>query len=97
MIAPNWTITSSKTNETQKQTKQIEIHLSQTMTFWTCSSKHVFPSRSTKMIDATEKPKIPSKNKMSLICIVQNFFTAGFDSGQPRLCQNMFRLDLHKN
>ena len=88
MITPNWTITSNKTNETQKQTKRIEIHLPQTMTFWICSSKHVFPSRSAKMIDATEKPKIPSKNKTvfgelltSLVRVVQNFFTAGFDSG----------------
>ena len=55
------------------------------------------------MIDATEKPKIPSKNKtvfgdlpLSLVRIVQNFFTAGFDSGQPRHCQKNFGLDLHK-
>ena len=103
MIAPNRMITGNKSNETQKQTKWIEIHLSQTMTFWTCSSKHVFSSRSAKMIDATEKPKIPSKNKtvfgdlpLSLVRIVQNFFTAGFDFGQPRHCQKIFWLDLHK-
>ena len=46
-----------------KQTKQTEIHQSQiikTRTFWTHASKHVFPKRSTKMIDGTEKPKLPS-------------------------------------
>ena len=31
---------------------------SQTMAFWTRASKHVFPKRSAKMIDGTEKPKI---------------------------------------
>ena len=36
-------------------------HKSQTMTYLTRSSKHVFPKRSAKMIDGTEKPKIPSK------------------------------------
>ena len=36
-------------------------HASQTMTFWTHASKHVFPKRSAKMIDGTEKPKIPLK------------------------------------
>ena len=36
-------------------------HESQTMTFWTRASKHVFPKRSFKMIDGTEKPKIASK------------------------------------
>ena len=30
------------------------------MTFLTHASKHLFPKRSTKMIDGTEKPKIPS-------------------------------------
>ena len=36
-------------------------HKSQTMTYLTRSSKHVFPNRSATMIDGTEKPKIPSK------------------------------------
>ena len=36
-------------------------HKSQTMTFRTHSSKHVFPKRSPKMIDRTETPKFPSK------------------------------------
>ena len=36
-------------------------HKSQTMTYLTRSSKHVFRKRSAKMIDGTEKPKIPSK------------------------------------
>ena len=31
------------------------------MTFWTQTSKHVFPKRSAKMIGGTEKPKNPSK------------------------------------
>ena len=35
-------------------------HESQTMTFWTRAGKHVFPKKSAKMIDGTEKPKIPS-------------------------------------
>ena len=28
--------------------------------------------------------------------VVQNLFTAGFDFGQPRNCQNIFQLDLYK-
>ena len=31
------------------------------MTFWTPAGKYVFPKRSAKMIDGSEKPKIPSK------------------------------------
>ena len=31
-----------------------------------------------------------------VVQIVQNFFTAGFDSGQPNRWQNIFQLDLHK-
>ena len=55
------------------------------------------------MIDGTEKPKIPSNKKpifgeqrSSVVRIVQNFFTAGSDSGQPRRCQNIVQFDLHK-
>ena len=66
MIVPNWTITSNEPNETQKQTKRIGIHQSQLMTPWTSSSKHVFLRKSAKMIDGTEKPKIPSSNKNDL-------------------------------
>ena len=48
----------SQSNEpwNTKQTKRIEItnHESQTMTFWTRASKHVFPKRSAKMIDGTD-------------------------------------------
>ena len=33
----------------------------QTMTFWTLWNEHLLPKRSAKMIDRTEKPKIPSK------------------------------------
>ena len=40
-------------NHCLKQTKLIETHQSQ--------SKHVFPKRSAKMIDGTEKPKTPLK------------------------------------
>ena len=36
-------------------------HESQTKTFWTHANKHVFPKRSVKMIDGTEKPQIPLK------------------------------------
>ena len=32
-------------------------HRSQTMTFWTCLSKVLFPNRSAKMIDGSEKRK----------------------------------------
>ena len=37
--------------ETQKQTKRIKIHKSQTVTCLTRASKRVFPKRSPKMID----------------------------------------------
>ena len=66
MIAPNLTITSNESNETQKQTKLIEIHQSQPMTFWTRSSKHEFLRKSAKMIEETENPKITSNNKNDL-------------------------------
>ena len=36
-------------------------HKLQTMTFWTLWNEHLLPKRSAKMIDRTEKPKIPSK------------------------------------
>ena len=52
---------SNEPNETQKQTKRVEIHQ------WTLSSKHMFPMRFAKMIDGTEKRKISSKNKFKLI------------------------------
>ena len=68
----------------QKQ-HRIEVHQSQSMTFATRLTKHLFPKRSAKMI-------IPSNNKIfgewlsPLLWIVQNFFTGvGFDSSQPRL------------
>ena len=59
---PNWQ--SQATNLVKCRNKQ----KSQTMTFWTYSLKykHVFPRRSAKMIDGTEKPKIPSNNKNHL-------------------------------
>ena len=41
------------------QSFKIEIHQSQTMTFFTRSSEHLFSKRSARMIDRTEKPKIP--------------------------------------
>ena len=47
-----------------EHTTQIKIHQSpitnhqsQTMTFWTCWSKFLFPERSSKMIDGSEKRK----------------------------------------
>ena len=43
-----------------KQTKRIEIHQTQ-ITNQTHADKHVFPKRSVKMIDGTEKPQIPLK------------------------------------
>ena len=45
--------------ETQKHTKRIQIHQSQsqTLTFWTRLSKVLFPKRSVKMIDGNEKRK----------------------------------------
>ena len=48
------------------------------------------------MIDGTEKPKIPSNNKIfgerlfPLVRFVQNFFTAGFETGQPRHLSKQF-------
>ena len=57
---------SNEPNETQKQTKRIEIHQSQTITFWTRSSEHLLPRRSAKMIDVTEKSEIRSNNKNDL-------------------------------
>ena len=33
---------------------------------------------------------------VELIKISFSFFIAGFDSGQPRCCQNIFQLDLYK-
>ena len=91
---------SNDPNETQKQTKRIEIHQ------WTLSSKHMFPMRFAKMIDGTEKPKISSKNKTNswwsglrlfIVRTVPNFFAAGLDFSQTRRCQNNFQLDfIHK-
>ena len=46
----NRTITSSENIETNKVDRNAPI-----------TSKHVFPKRSAKMIDGTERPKIPSK------------------------------------
>ena len=42
---------------TLKNRKRLEIQQSQTMTFWTCYSKLLFPKRSTKMIDGSEERK----------------------------------------
>ena len=76
----------------QKQLR-IEVHQSQSMTFATRLSKHLFPKRSSKMIT-------PSNNKIfgewlsPLVWIFQNFFTGvGFDSSQPRHWLNIFHLD----
>ena len=44
-------------HETQKLTKRIKIHQSQTMTFWTFWSKLLFPKRSAKMIDSSKECK----------------------------------------
>ena len=55
---------SKATNlETQEQTKRIEIYYSQIKNHGLLNwfSKRVFPKRSAKMINGTEKPKIPSK------------------------------------
>ena len=52
--------TSLETRNKQNGSKSTN-HESQTMTFWTHASKYVFPKRSAKMIDGTEKPKIPLK------------------------------------
>ena len=45
----------------KKNGSKFTNHLSQTMTFWARSSKYVFPKRSAKITDGTEKAKIPSK------------------------------------
>ena len=44
------------TKQTKRRSKSIN-HESQTMTFCTRASKQVFPKRSAKKIDGTEKPK----------------------------------------
>ena len=53
------------------------------------------------MIYGTEKPKISSSNENNfwwaacpffVVQIVQNFFTAGFDSGQPNRCKTFSSL-----
>ena len=47
----------NKTNRAKSSNRKLK-----TMTLWTCPSKcHVFPKRTVKMIDWTEKPKIPLK------------------------------------
>ena len=48
------TITQTMNLETQIH-KQIEIHKSQIMTFWTCSSQHPFLNRCAKTIDSSEE------------------------------------------
>ena len=50
------TITSSKPWNTQNGSKSTN-HRSQTMTFWICVSKVLFPKRSAKMIGGSEKRK----------------------------------------
>ena len=45
-----------KHRNTQNGSKSTN-HRSQTMTFWTCLSKVLFPNRSAKMIDGSEKRK----------------------------------------
>ena len=57
---PNWGRSQRTNLETRNQQNwsRSTNHESQTMTFWTRASKHVFPKRSAKMIDGTEKPKI---------------------------------------
>ena len=49
-------ITSTEPCNTQNGSKSTN-HRSQTMTFWTCLSKVLFPNRSAKMIDGSEKGK----------------------------------------
>ena len=58
--SPNWGRSQRTNLETRNQQNWSKStnHESQTMTFWTRASKHVFPKRSAKMIDGTEKPKI---------------------------------------
>ena len=53
------TITSNKpwNTETHKTDRKFTNHQSQAMTFWTCWSKFLFPERSAKMIDGSEKRK----------------------------------------
>ena len=55
IIARNRKITKQRTlkHETNKTDRK-----PQTKTFWTRASKYLFPKRSAKMIDGTEKPKI---------------------------------------
>ena len=63
MIAPNWAMNPMKDRNNQNGSKSTNH---KDMTFRTLSTKHLFPRRSAKMIDGTEKPKIPSNNKNDL-------------------------------
>ena len=65
-IARNRTITNSTSNESwNTETKKTDWNLptikEKSMTVLACSIERVFPKRSSKIKDWTEKPKIPSK------------------------------------
>ena len=65
-IARNRTITNSTSNESWNTgTKKTDLNLptiiEKSMTVLACSIERVFPKRSSKIKDWTEKPKIPSK------------------------------------
>ena len=49
---------TSLVTENKQNRSRSTNHKWQTMTFWTRASKYVFPKRSTKIIEGTEKPKI---------------------------------------
>ena len=59
IIARNRTLTGNDSwNKNGSKSTSLKL---QTMTFWTLWNEHLLPKRSAKMIDRTEKPKIPSK------------------------------------
>ena len=65
---------------TLKNRKPLEIQQLRIITFWTCSSKLLFPKRSTKMIDGSEE----RKRQLALDFIIRVFLKGAvkYESGQ---------------
>ena len=62
--------TNLETRNKQNGSKSTN-HESQTVTFWTRASNHLFPKRSAKMIDGTEKNRNPSKRETTNFAITE--------------------------
>ena len=76
-------ITSNEPWNTETQ-KTDEIHQSQTMTFWTSYSKVLFPKRSAKKIDGSEKCKRQLAFELQNSCVFEKLskglvFSSGFE------------------